>query len=189
MMAATHRLGGIAFGMATAEFMLQGEQNWILSAAMVGGSVLGSLLPDIDNSKSAISRKIPIVSLVVTIFQTIVRGIATLLPGKEEKHLRGVIGHRGITHSLSMVAIITTLIFMLLKISGASGQEFYFFSIGLPVGMLSHIILDMFAGGVPLFCPITNKRITLAHIKTGGAVEWVLRITAILVFVVILKNH
>lgn len=191
MMAASHRLGGAAAGIMVAEVMLTGNSNLLLYAAAVSGAVLGSLIPDIDNSRSSISRSVPIVSGIVSVFQMIVRGIAVLLPlsKKEENHIRGVVGHRGITHSLTGCAITTILLMsigVLLKTNAVAGYKI--FSIGLIAGMLSHIFLDMFAGGAPLFCPITNKRVTLARVKTGGAVEWIIRLAAIVLFAIIFKN-
>lgn len=184
MMAATHRLGGAVAGILAAEILIPGNQEILKTVSIVGGAVIGSLIPDIDNAKSSISRKIPLASIIVSLFQTFFRGLAELLPNKEEKILRGVVGHRGITHSL-LILPITYFVFLLArKIEVIQNyKEFTFFIAGVLIGMTSHLILDMFAGGVPLFCPITNKRITIAHIKTGGLVEVILRTLAVIILV------
>ena len=189
MMAATHRLGGAAIGMAATSILLPGNSEPLKIAALVGGAVLGSLISDIDNHKSSISRKIPIVSMIVSIFQMAVRGIAELLPAREEKHIRGIVGHRGITHSFTMLIISTIALGVIGKMNIVKNiSEYKYFAIGIVLGMASHIFLDMFAGGVPLFCPVTNKRVTLAHIKTGGVIEWVLRTVSIVVFIFVLHD-
>lgn len=186
MTGATHRLGGAAIGLVTAELFIHNNTP-TLQVAIVTGAILGSLLPDIDNPKSSISYKWRLISSIISFFQFIIRSIASLLPRKSEKYIRSVVGHRGFSHSLTICIILSALIMTL--------AYFYnipiilqYFMIGIPVGMISHIVLDMFAGGVPLFSPISVKRITLANIKTGGAVEWIVRMIAISSFVLIVTR-
>ena len=42
-------------------------------------------------------------------------------------------------------------------------------------GNLSHLILDMLSGGVPLLMPFSVARIRVCSFRTGGVVEWMWR--------------
>lgn len=180
MMAATHRLGGAAAGIALSGiFIRSGSGGAAEGAILIAGAVLGSLIPDIDNARSSISRKVPLARAITGLFQAAARGISNLLPSKGRKLVRGAVGHRGITHSLAMCLITAGALW---GIGRQAGLDIYmgyrFFAAGLVAGIASHLVLDMFAGGVPLFCPVSNARVTLAHIKTGGVVEWLVRIAS-----------
>lgn len=190
MTGATHRLGGIAAGMIGAQVMFpQGAKTEIIIATITG-AVLGSLIPDIDNSRSSISRKVPVISIVISLFQSLIRGASAMMPSKERKTVRGMVAHRGITHSLLMV-VLTTIFLMTIGRLGLANQisVYPYFSLGIILGVLSHLILDMLAGGVPLFCPITNTRIAIARIKTGGLGEWIFRAAALLLLVRMIYNN
>lgn len=179
MMAATHRLGGLAAGMAVA-VVLHTEPTY--TGVIIGSAVLGSLIPDIDNPHSRISRKWRLASIGVTIGQTIIRGISAFFPTRQRNYIRSLIGHRGITHSLIPVILLWVIASMVGEMCDETTVACYI-GVGLIGGVLSHILFDMFAGGVPLFIPFSVKRICLAHIKTGGTVEWILRMIMIVVFV------
>lgn len=177
-MAATHRLGGLAAGVAAVQ-LLHITDSPVLVLAVTGGAVLGSLLPDIDNPRSFISRKIPVFSLLVGLFQGAARVFSCFLPNKQERYVRSVVGHRGITHSLTaclLVAGIMAAAGVLFRTPADSGYALL--GLGVLLGILSHILLDMVAGGVPLFSPFLTGRITLARIKTGGVGEWLFRMAA-----------
>lgn len=179
MMAATHRLGGIAAGTALAVALKAdvGETGILLA-----GAVLGSLLPDIDNRNSTISYKIPLVSLLVTAGQAVIRGISCLFPRKQKNYIRSLIGHRGLTHSLLAAVLLPLLVSAACMAAGFSRIGLYV-AVGLLGGMLSHLCFDMLAGGAPLFMPLTTKRVVLAKIKTGGLVEWLFRLLLVAIFV------
>lgn len=178
MMAATHRLGGLAAGTAAAVLLHAGKAE---SGLLIAGAVLGSLIPDIDNRHSSISRKWVLLSTLVSIGQMIIRAFSSILPRKQRNYIRSLIGHRGITHSLVPVIVIPLIICLIGHMTGCAGAGTYT-AAGIGLGILSHLLFDMLAGGVPLFMPFSTKRIYLAHIKTGGAVEWIFRVILILVF-------
>lgn len=175
----THRIGGIAAGTMIVA-ALKPEVN--MAAILMSGAVLGSLLPDIDNPHSSISQKWDIVSLFVAIGQKIIRGISFLFPSKLRRYIRNLIGHRGITHSLSAAIILPLFVVILGQAVDFTEAAIYLAS-GLFGGILNHILLDMLAGGVPLFIPFSLKRIWLAKIDTGGVVEWLFRFLLVLVII------
>lgn len=188
MMAATHRLGGLAAGMMITNYIGWDSNNIVLSTAVMAGAFLGSLVPDIDNGRSSISRKFRLISYMVTVFQAVARGLANLLPARMERKLRGTVGHRGITHSLIMCVALPGMLWLLSPMIGHLGLDvgggYFWVVLSVMCGMLSHLFLDMLSGGVPLLCPFTNRRFTLAHWKTGGIGEWAFRVSVLLVFIV-----
>lgn len=179
MMAATHRLGGIAAGTALAAIL---KVDVAETGILLAGAVLGSLLPDIDNRNSTISYKIPLVSLLVTVGQAAIRGISSLFPRKQKNYIRSLIGHRGLTHSL-LAAVLLPLPVAAICLSAGFSRIGLYVTVGLLGGMLSHLLFDMLAGGAPLFMPFTTKRVVLAKIKTGGLIEWLFRLLLVAVFV------
>lgn len=109
---------------------------------LVGAGVIGALLPDICHRGSKIGRKFPIVSKLVNM----------------------VFGHRSFTHSLLF------LLFMSLVLHTFVPYEAI--SIGIIIGMASHIVLDMCTKkGVKLFFPATISIRFPLTTKTGSKVE------------------
>lgn len=178
MTAASHRLGGLAAGVVLANLLHTGPVG---SGMVLVSSMLGCLLPDIDNRQSAISYKFKLARFFVSVGQTVLRGISCLFPKKQKRYIRSLIGHRGLSHSLAPVVILPLVVILFGKLTG-SLQTTGYIAAGTAAGILSHLIFDMFSGGVPLLMPFSVKRITLAHIKTGGVVEWLFRIVLIVVF-------
>lgn len=107
----------------------------------VMGGVLGGILPDIDNPSSHIGQlSIPISSII---------GKINDLLGKKGAN------HRGILHDPTIYIIGLILSYMFCPAL-----------LGLFVGCLSHIFLDLFnPKGVPC---LIFKRISLANIKSGS---------------------
>ncbi|WWR14690.1 metal-dependent hydrolase [Lachnospiraceae bacterium JLR.KK008] len=174
MMAASHRLGGVAAGMLTAG-ILTSPDDVAGKAVLLSAAVLGSLIPDIDHPRSSISRRHRGISVAVGIFQTLLRGLGNLLPRRQEQYVRGAAGHRGASHSLFMAVLCTLLVSAGAIALPAWKETVFLASWGVGVGVLSHLFLDMLAGGVSLLFPFTMKRITLARIRTGGPLEWMVR--------------
>ncbi len=167
MMAPTHRLGGIAAGAGIAAILHTDTTD---SAIMIAAALLGCLLPDIDNSHSSISRKWSFVSMLVSAGQGIIRLFSNIFKTKTRTYIRSLIGHRGLTHSLFPVLLLPGIMFI---VSAGVGSRYGIVtSIGLAAGMISHLLLDMLSGGVPLFMPFTTKRVCIARIKTGSLLEW-----------------
>jgi len=175
MTGSTHKLGGICAGMIAINILQEVAPETVV--LVMAGSILGSLLPDIDNANSTISHKFRAISMIVKIGQGGIRLLSRLMPRKIGGTVRSFIGHRGITHSLMFPGLLLLLIFF---VRGHIPEHFIS---GLLVGMMSHIVLDIFSGGVPLIMPLSVKRFKLANIRTGGIIEWGVRVALILVIV------
>lgn len=180
MTGTTHRLGGIIAGIGTMELL--GIHDLKTQGIIIGASIVGSLIPDIDNPQSTISYKIPVMRSIVGILQGAIRLTTNLLPRKQKQYVRSCIGHRGVTHSILFALLIPGLILMLGRIIGV---QWNLVALGIFIGLMSHIILDFFAGGVPFFIPFYAKRVAIMHIKTGGIAEWLVRIGFILLIGII----
>lgn len=169
MTGVTHKLGGILTGVILADQFCNGT---VESTFVVAGAVLGSLLPDIDNQRSTIGGMMPGTSILVRAGQKTIRLFSHLFPRKVAEDIRSLIGHRGILHSL-VAPFVVAAAALLQK----NTMAVYFF-MAVAIGMVSHLILDLFSGGVPLFMPFSMKRIKLAGIRTGGMLE---RIIAVII--------
>lgn len=123
--------------------------TWIiLYISLISGTLLGSLLPDIDHPNSALGSKVPIIS----------------------RCLNKVLGHRWATHSLVVnVPFYLILIFIVHKFSPTIIQLVITqFILGILFGVLSHLFLDsLTVSGIPLLYPISNRRFRLARLRTG----------------------
>ena len=179
----SHRLGGICAGLGAISLL---QATDIKSQGIIlGAAVIGSLLPDIDTAQSTISYKIPAVRAVVGVMQGLVRAMAGLLPRKQRDYIRSTIGHRGITHSLLFSLIFPALII-------AVGYNLHtshaiMAALGMMAGILSHILLDIFSNGSPLFLPFSKKRVTGARIKTGGIIERIFQAGLVVLTTIIAK--
>src|SRR5690349_13307896 len=119
----THLSTSIALGAGIAKLVA-----FPFTIGYLSGIALGSLLPDIDEPRSFIGKK----SL----------GISEVINQKY--------GHRGLTHSLFIWAIITIILLLIPN---------HFF-IGLSLGYLFHIAGDYFSkSGLPLLLPFNTKRL------------------------------
>ncbi len=168
MTAVTHRLGGITIGVLLAQ---KYPGTYTEQGMLIVSAVLGSLLPDIDHHNSYISNKAIGLRAGVGFIQGLMRFIAVFLPSKHEKRIKSMAAHRGLAHSLLVVVVAAFL----------AGLVSKWCAIGIAAGIISHLILDMFSGGVPLFMPFTTRRVCIARIKTGGVIEWGIRTLWILI--------
>lgn len=180
MMASTHRLGGLAAGIALSIALAHKPEEAMLITDL---SILGSLLPDIDNGNSSISCNLPLTRLVVAIGQSTIRFICHFLPKKLRKPILCSIGHRGFSHSILGIAFFFFLTAGICRSIGVEKHITMLAASAISVGVASHIVLDMLSGGSPLFCPVSTIRITLARIKTGGVMEWVFRMVFLVVII------
>jgi membrane-bound metal-dependent hydrolase YbcI (DUF457 family) len=97
-----------------------------------------------------------------------VAGVAALIPDWVQinapgvsKSIKGITGHRGISHWVWIPLILSYL-----ARSALNAPDWLL--IAFLCGWLSHIILDAFSNGVPAFWP---WRLRLATIKTGGRTD------------------
>lgn len=116
---------------------------------LIASATIGGLLPDLDHSGSYLGRRIKPVS----------------------KGINKLFGHRGITHAPMIISILFLILHLLFKL------EVPLF-LGLWIGSLSHVFLDaLTVSGVPLFYPLSKKKISLLPLKTGGMGEVVITVT------------
>lgn len=154
-----HMAGGLTVGVLVSQpvVTLLGHPAGVLAAgAVVTGSVIGSLLPDIDHRGSYIGRRLPILSA-----------------------LSAALGHRGPTHAPIIVSLVSLLIgWILLKfVPVVLAGWLLLFLIGSYAGTLSHILMDaMTPRGVPALYPFQKRNFRIARIKTGGLIEHVIAV-------------
>lgn len=121
----------------------------------LGGLIFGAMLPDIDHTSSRIGRAVPYI----------------------DNFISSVFGHRTLTHSL-LFLILGYWLFHIL--SWPESLE-----IGILLGILSHIILDMLTvQGVKFLWPVRIRVGVPFGIRTGGSIEKV-----ILVFFIIFIGY
>ncbi|WP_052366634.1 metal-dependent hydrolase [Geomicrobium sp. JCM 19055] len=138
MTAPTHQLTGVLFGLLTMTGLnLFGLINGQLEHIIVFFFFLlfGSLLPDLDTPKSKLGRRFPFFLLSYPLYW--------------------LFGHRTWTHSLMFVGIsfvLSLVIWVLFPLP-------FYVVLGLPIGVLSHVLGDYcFDSGVPLFYPFLKRR-------------------------------
>ncbi|MEQ6354075.1 metal-dependent hydrolase [Lysinibacillus sp. M3] len=109
---------------------------------LVGAGVIGALLPDICHGGSKIGRKLPIISKIVNT----------------------MFGHRSFTHSLLFLFLVGMLLHTFIPYKAIS--------LGILLGMASHILLDMGTKkGVKLFFPVSISVRLPITTKTGSKAE------------------
>lgn len=120
----------------------------LLLALFFHFSYIGSIFPDIDQRKSSISQMYPFFS----------------------KHIGSKCRHRGFTHSILCLTLISFISYVILNISNFN-IIFLVISIGFIGGYISHLILDFFTSeGIELFFP-WKANLKIAKIKTGSKLE------------------
>lgn len=142
----THINGGILIGL----YMRSQITNIsiVSTGVILGGALVGSILPDIDHKNSYIGQKAKMVSKAINKFA----------------------GHRKLFHAplmyLFLYSISSGMIDHKLLLVGTQG---------LFLGILSHLILDSFTvGGLPWFYPLSKKKFSLGNIKTNSKLEDIL---------------
>lgn len=150
MMAFTHIAFGAASALLAAEWLNVPKAQAVL---MLGGGVLGSMLPDIDHPGSAFGRRVPFLSIP----------------------LSAIFGHRGITHSLIAVVGMSALVWYSLHHLDWHPGYSVPFVVGIAVGYLSHLAGDWLSNsGVPLLWPSRRRFVAPLRISTGDTVEYLL---------------
>lgn len=217
MMGKTHKAGGLLAGVLVSNMYFSNDlvTAGIQIGALLTGSVIGSLLPDIDKKESTIGRILWFISWPIYLFRLLLRLLADVMPGKAKKVLREIdedMAHRGIAHSLITWAILT-LIFkvsisffhmdtLLMNVINKILPYFHFseitmntrllqsgiltFLMGVSIGMLSHIILDCLTPeGVAIFSPFIDKRVGIPLISTNGVLEGVFQFVLCVAIVIL----
>lgn len=150
MMAFTHIAAGGAAALALSNFLdAQAEQTVLFLA----GGVLGGMLPDIDHPASAFGRRVWPVSMVIS----------------------EIFGHRGITHSLIAVAVISFVAGYSVSVLDWHPGYSVPFILGLSIGYMSHLFCDWMTNtGVPLLWPNRKRFASPVTIQTGSPVEYLI---------------
>ncbi|RME23492.1 MAG: metal-dependent hydrolase [Candidatus Zixiibacteriota bacterium] len=141
MMAPTHTMLGVATLLAGSSLR---PDLLPASAVTIAAAALGSLAPDIDHPSSWIGRRLRVVSIPLV----------------------GLVGHRGVTHSLLAAVGASVGLFFLLKL----GQDLAW-AVAFLLGYLSHLAGDWLSGGVPLLWPSPRRFRAPVAIQTGGIIE------------------
>lgn len=165
MVGKTHIAGGLflASTLTTATGIYQPlgcDTSLVLFGIYLFGSSLGSILPDIDKRNSTISGK----NVGTKATSLITRLIFT---------------HRGFTHSILCLLILSTLSSPL-AFAGVYTKALW---MGIILGYGSHLILDMLnPTGIALLYPLDNM-ISFAKIKTSGLIEKLLFLGFVIGFI------
>lgn len=165
----THVIGGISASLIANYLIVEKsiitlpENNKLIVAPiLIAGAVVGSLLPDLDHSKSFLGGRLKIIS----------------------KPINLIFGHRGITHSLSfwITAIITLLLYGKNYVSDGSYDTYLLLIMGIGIGGFSHLFLDSLTKlGIPIFYPFSKYRLSLMSFTTGGIGEKVFSLFLLLI--------
>ena len=154
-----HVVLGISAGLLAAAGVHKLEPSLLtpaLGSAIVFGSTIGSVLPDMDSDKSSISSMTYLSVPIVTISNVL--NEITLSPN-----------HRGFMHDLTFWILVSILCWKFLPLG-------WFISIlGIFVGIFSHLFADMFnPSGIRVFF---IKHISVLRVAYGSAMElivWIL---------------
>ena len=147
MMVSTHLMAGLLAGAGAVTWL---KPQALGAAWVLGGALVGALLPDIDHPKSWLGRRIPFISMPIA----------------------AVFGHRGITHSLLAVVGLALALRYGLAQWQLVGTGWALVAVGVAAGYLSHIAGDFVThGGVPLLWPVKRRFSSPLTFLTGGAFE------------------
>jgi len=139
----THINGGILLGLYVTCQMT--NKPLISTGLFLGGTFVGSILPDIDHKNSYIGQKAKIISKAINKFA----------------------GHRKLFHAPLMYLLSYSVSI------GMINDKLILLGVkGVFLGILSHLLLDSFTiGGLPWFYPLSKKKFSLAKIKTNSRGE------------------
>ena len=151
MKAMTHQRAGLYTGLIAHSYFIAPfytEANTVSRFFMIAlfciSTTIGALLPDIDTPSSLLGRFFPLIS----------------------RSMAKAFKHRTLTHSLLSILLFIFLLSLAPHLD--YGESFYrIIVLGLMVGHISHILLDLLTPqGVLLFYPLSWK-VSIGRIKTG----------------------
>lgn len=132
----------IAGGLAAGAFYLNLRGDVSELVLFFGGLALGALIPDIDHTRSMISRKVSIVDNLVS----------------------AIFGHRTFTHSLLFLVLSNWLFLQTLWPRSLE--------MGILIGLASHMLLNALTNkGIQFLWPFHLRVGISGGIRTGGAIE------------------
>ncbi|MCK4260626.1 MAG: metal-dependent hydrolase [Halanaerobiales bacterium] len=174
MMGKTHMMIGTSVGVVTA-------MNCPIEAGLIiiGCSIFGALIPDIDHPKSKLNQKIlPINNKFFRVLIYLIIGFGFLYQSTKLNNrlsiilgvtliITGLSHHRGFTHSLLGLLCFSSVVYLI--VMKYNIPEMY---IGFFMGYVSHLVADfMTMGGIKFFYPWNKKLSFPLSIKTGGIME------------------
>lgn len=173
----THIAIGIAAGL-TLSSELPVEQQLIL----IGSSVIGSLIPDLDHPNSKLNQKLLLFNnnFYRVIFYLFLSSICMFLYFSTRSKFFGLLGiitfliglsnHRGFTHSVFGFLICATIV----KI-GATEYKLPSVYSGFTIGYILHLVADFFTPqGIKLFYPLKSNVSAPITITTDSPQEKIL---------------
>lgn len=164
MTVTSHRIGALAA--ASTVIIFGGMETHSVSTIICYtiGAVTGSLLPDADTPYSRMGRRYLCILWPFYLLQYMIHLFAP------RSFMDKTVKHRGVLHSpLVWICMIGILIY---TIRQTHYQIPFLLSVGILIGVASHLFLDFISGGIPLFSPFIPKKYgTIIHIKTGGVTE------------------
>lgn len=188
MMGKTHRAGAVLLAfpalLPVLKFTGASPTDAVAISLFLGGSLLTSRLPDIDQTQSGVGRKLWLFSWLISVIHAFFQFIYVLTMKKLKwlKRLTRASGHRGISHTLFswiLLCLALTGIYRLLicrlPLSDLQNQWIIIFFIGLGFGYLTHLILDYFSGTLRPFEPFSSKKCGTRVIPTNSKRENTLR--------------
>ena len=182
MMALTHRTGSIAVAAAMVALLpdLQKIPEYVtdfiwlpqaaslpLAACFIISSCYGGLLPDADIPHSTAGKHLRILLWPLYLIKKVLLILGHII--KALKKAGTALGHRGLFHS----PLFHILLFVILSALFHDSFEWLRCILaGAYIGVMSHLFLDLFSGGIPLLAPFSMKRQRPAiSFKTGSFLE------------------
>lgn len=188
MMGKTHRVGAVLLAfpalLPVLKFTEASPTDAVAISLFLGGSLLTSRLPDVDQTYSGVGRKLWLISWIISVIHAFFQFIYILTMQKLKwlKRLTKASGHRGISHTffswilfcLALAGIYRFLNHRFL-FSDLHMQWLMIFFLGLGFGYLTHLILDYFSGTLRPFEPFSSKKCGTRVIPTNSKRENTLR--------------
>lgn len=188
MMGKTHMLGGLAAGagiVILTNALMPDESLELASAgAFMTSATISALLPDVDEKNSTAGRKliaIPITLFIMKVFLFLIEMVSIGSFRQKVKATRKALNHRGIFHWMITWAVLSLIMIILgvaayyiLKETETGVASLYIIIptlAGFIPGYLSHLLLDMISGRLPIFAPFSKKWHGIQLFKTGGFLE------------------
>lgn len=163
--------------------------------------MIGSILPDIDDAtdQSIICQSFPFFSKIIKDKQKKEADKYDLIRKtyykdfeekkkilKKQKILSNLFLHRYLFHTFIPLLFI---LFLMMIADYHSNEIFVYSFLGLLLGYISHIVLDIFSNGVYFLYPFYKKKIRIGKIKTNGKIEKYLFRPLFIIFPIVYLNR
>ena len=184
----THQLVGMTGSLLASTALYNSDILGVPACiALIAGSALGSYLPDIDHTGSVAGRRIAIVSYPIKGISNIFSWLYRKTKLKFFDSLSEMFAHRGIFHAPLFWTLIFSLLFIYIPpvVAPMVYEVVLGLMIGVAVGVALHLGADMLnPTGIPVFMPLSNKKISLGKIVTGSGTEGIFKAVVILSMIV-----